>query len=83
MHCWEFHHQIEGGSYQWFWRTLTAAGKIHGESKRRFASFLQALEDAKKNGFDKELHEWYLAAPNATPCMKTVDDPPRAARGKH
>jgi hypothetical protein len=55
MHCWEFHHRVEGNSYQWYWRALTAEGKIHGESAARFDTFLQALEDAKKNGFNQEL----------------------------
>lgn len=79
MHCWEFHHRIEQREYQWFWRALTAAGKIHSESKRKFETFLQALDDARKNGFDQELHEWYLATPNASPCLRTVSDPPRGA----
>lgn len=82
MHCWEFHHQVEGGVYRWYWRALTAAGEIHSESKRRFETFLQALDDAKENGFDRELHEWYLATPHSSPCLKTVGDRPRAARGK-
>ena len=81
MHCWEFHHQVENSSYRWYWRALTAAGKIHGESKRKFETFLQALDDAKKNGFDQEMHEWYLATPNSSPCLKTVGDSPRRARG--
>jgi hypothetical protein len=81
MHCWEFHHQIEGGAYQWFWRSVTAEGKIHSESTHKFATFLLALNDAMENGFDRELHEWYLATPRSAPCLKTIDDPPRAARG--
>jgi hypothetical protein len=81
MHCWEFHHRVEGDSYQWSWRALTPEGKIHGESAQRFDTFLQALEDAKKNGFNQELHEWYLATPSGSPCLKTVADPPRRARG--
>jgi hypothetical protein len=78
MHCWEFHHQIAAGSYQWYWKALTADGKLHSESKSRFQTFLQALDDAKKNGFDQEMHEWYLATPNSAPCLKTIDDKPRA-----
>ena len=77
MHCWEFHHRVEGNSYQWYWRALTADGKLHGESKQRFDTFLQALEDAKKSGFNQELHEWYLATPSGAPCLKSVADPPR------
>ena len=77
MHCWEFHHRVEGSSYQWYWRALTPEGKFHAESKARFETFLQALEDAKKSGFNQELHEWYLATPSGSPCLKTVADPPR------
>jgi hypothetical protein len=80
MHCWEFHHEVEGGSYRWYWRSLTAAGKIHAESERRFDTFLQALNDAMANGFDREMHEWYLATPSASPCLKTISDAPGAAR---
>jgi hypothetical protein len=80
MHCWEFHHRVEDNSYRWYWRALTADGKVHGESKLRFETFLQALEDAKKNGFDQELHEWYLATPNGAPCLKSVTDPPRRSQ---
>ncbi len=79
MHCWEFHHLVEGKEYQWFWRALSAAGEVHSESKRKFATFLQALDDARRNGFDQELHEWYLATPSSSPCLKTIEDLPRAA----
>jgi hypothetical protein len=80
MHCWEFHHRVEGDTYQWYWRALTAEGKPHGESKQRFDTFLQALDDAKKNGFNQEMHEWYLATPGGAPCLRTVNDPPRRAQ---
>lgn len=81
MHCWEFHHQLHDRRYQWYWRALTDAGKIHSQSERKFETFLQALEDARRNGFDQELHEWYLATPSSSPCLKTVEDKRRAARG--
>jgi hypothetical protein len=80
MHCWEFHHRVEDSKYRWYWRSLTREGKIHSESKSRFETFLQALDDAKKNGFNQELHEWYLATPTSSPCLTTVEDPRRGTR---
>ena len=80
MHCWEFHHNLESGAYQWYWRSLTSEGQVHGESQRKFETFLQALDDAKRNGFDQELHEWYLATPNSSPCLKTIEDSPPGGR---
>ena len=81
MHCWEFHHVVAGGAYQWYWKAMTAEGHVHAQSARRFDTFLQALDDAQKNGFNRELHEWYLATPSGSPCLKTVDDPPRPSKG--
>ncbi|HKA42443.1 MAG TPA: hypothetical protein VKF40_10685 [Burkholderiales bacterium] len=74
MHCWEFHHNVEAGTYQWFWRALNADGTLHSESVGTFASAPEAIADAKEHGFDREVHEWYMAPPNSHPCIKTVEE---------
>jgi hypothetical protein len=74
MHCWEFHHNLEAGRHEWFWRALNADGTVHSESDSTFVSSSEAFADAKEHGFNEDLHEWYMAPPNTHPCVKTVQD---------
>lgn len=71
MHCWEFHHSIRGRKIEWHWRALNADGSVHGESRTAFKSSVDAFEDAQKHGFDKDLHEWYVAPNSERPCVTT------------
>ena len=73
MHCWEFHHQVEDGDYRWYWRAVHADGTLHSESAERFETSIAAFDDAKKHGFDRELHEWYMAPAGKRPCVKAVN----------
>jgi hypothetical protein len=70
MHCWEFHHAVRGKKIEWRWRAMNADGTVHGESADRFKSSVEAFEDARKHGFDEDLHEWYLAPNGEWPCTK-------------
>jgi hypothetical protein len=69
MHCWEFHHSIRGRKIEWHWRALNADGTVHSKSQVPLKSSVDAFEDARKHGFDKELHEWYVAHGSEQPCV--------------
>jgi hypothetical protein len=68
MRCWEFHHTMQGKKFQWYWRIVNRDGTVHSESAVKFKSSVEAFEDARINGFDKDVHEWYLASPGSNPC---------------
>lgn len=68
MHCWEFYHSIRGRKIEWHWRALNPDGSVYGESRAPLKSSVEAFEDAAKQGFDKELHEWYVAHGSEKPC---------------
>jgi len=71
MRCWEFHHAVRGKKIEWLWRVVNKMnGAVLSESEGRFKSSVDAFEDAKKHGFDQDLHEWYLAASGDEPCTK-------------
>jgi hypothetical protein len=70
MQCWEFHHWLRGRKIRWQWRAVNADGTLHSESKDTFKSSIEAFEDARKHGFDKDLHEWYMAPSGEKPCTR-------------